>query len=130
MRKKITALSLFLLAMIGFSANAEITCQWSIEEGATVESFSEVSFTLSGIEMDFDGNYGNNSECGLYKADGTQVSSFGYSWGSANVVDGSASFTVYVQSDQVFPDYPVATKGDPTYTRRNICNMGNFLYCL
>ena len=112
MRKKITALSLFLLAMIGFSANAEITCQWSIEEGATVESFSEVSFTLSGIEMDFDGNYGNNSECGLYKADGTQVSSFGYSWGSANVVDGSASFTVYVQSDQVFPDYPVATKGD------------------
>ena len=112
MRKKITALSLFLLAMIGFSANAEITCSWSIEEGATVESFSEVSFTLSGIEMDFDGNYGNNSECGLYKADGTQVSSFGYSWGSANVVDGSASFTVYVQSDQVFPDYPVATKGD------------------
>ena len=112
MRKKITALGLFLLAMIGFSANAEITCTWSIEEGATVESFSEVSFTLSGIEMDFDGNYGNNSECGLYKADGTQVSSFGYSWGSANVVDGSASFTVYVQSDQVFPDYPVATKGD------------------
>lgn len=112
MRKKITALSLFLLAMIGFSANAEITCSWSIEEGETVESFSEVSFTLSGIDMDFDGNYGDNSECGLYKADGTQVSSFGYGWGSANVVDGSASFTVYVDSNQVFPDYPVATKGD------------------
>ena len=114
MRKKITALSLFLLAMIGFSANAEITCSWSMEEGATVESFSEVSFTLSGIDMDFDGNYGNNSECGLYKADGTQVSSFGYSWCpySMEIVDGSVSFTVEVQSDQVFPDYPVATKGD------------------
>lgn len=114
MRKKITALSLFLLAMIGFSANADITCTWSIEEGATVESFTDATFTLSGIDMAFDGNYGNSSDCGLYREDGIQISSFGISWCpyGLDIVDGSVSFTVEVQSDQTFPDYPVASKGN------------------
>ncbi|MBR4887394.1 MAG: hypothetical protein IKU16_09020 [Muribaculaceae bacterium] len=112
--RKFTALGLFLLALIGFTAKADITCTWSIEEGATVESFTEATFTLSGIDMAFDGNYGNSSDCGLYSEDGTQISSFGWSWCpySMDIVDGSVSFTVAVQSDQTYPDYPVATKGN------------------
>ena len=114
MRKKITALSLFLLALIGFTAKADITCTWSIEEGATVESFSEATFTLSGIDMAFDGNYGNSSDCGLYREDGTQISSFGYSWCpyGLDIVDGSVTLKVAIESEQTYPDYPVATKGN------------------
>ena len=114
MRKKITALSLFLLALIGFTAKADITCTWSIEEGATVESFTEATFTLSGIDMAFDGNYGNSSDCGLYREDGTQISSFGYSWCpyGLDIVDGSVTLKVAIESEQTYPDYPVATKGN------------------
>lgn len=114
MRKKITALSLFLLALIGFTAKADITCTWSIEEGATVESFTEATFTLSGIDMAFDGNYGNSSDCGLYSEDGTQISSFGYSWCpyGLDIVDGSVTLKVAIESEQAYPDYPVATKGN------------------
>ena len=77
MRKKITALSLFLLAMIGFSANA-VTYTWSIDgevvqDGASLQSFSEVTLTVSDVTGTFDGGFGNVSDSGVYTSEGRYV---------------------------------------------------------
>ena len=89
MRKKITALGLLLLSMIGFTANAQ-TFTWSLQEGETVESFLNATLTVTDIPAYFDGMYAATNDCGLYRADGTQVSSFGWDWCpyTLEIVDG------------------------------------------
>lgn len=113
MRKKITALGLLLLSMIGFTANAQ-TFTWSLQEGETVESFLNATLTITDIPAYFDGNYAATNDCGLYRADGTQVSSFGWGWCpyTLEIVDGKLEFLLEVQYDAVAPDYPVTTAGD------------------
>ncbi len=112
--RKLTLLGLLLLSAIGFVANAQ-TYSWSIAEGSEVKEFSEVTLTVSGITGTIDGNYGNTMSCGLYrKSDNYQLSGFGWSWCPyyIDVVDGTATFTLPVQSDAVYPDYPVRTDGE------------------
>ena len=117
MRKKITALSLFLLAMIGFSANA-VTYTWSIDgevvqDGASLQSFSEVTLTVSDVTGTFDGGFGNVSDSGVYTSEGRLVSGFGWSWYYAEKVDDTTyKMNLPIQSDAVYPDYPMTSKGN------------------
>lgn len=118
MRKKITALSLFLLAMIGFSANA-VTYTWSIDgevvqDGASLQSFSEVTLTVSDVTGTFDGGFGNVSDSGVYTSEGRYVSGFSsWSWYYADKVDDTTyKMNLPIQSDAVYPDYPMTSKGN------------------
>lgn len=118
MRKKITALSLFLLAMIGFSANA-VTYTWSIDgevvqDGASLQSFSEVTLTVSDVTGTFDGGFGNVSDSGVYTSEGKYVSGFSnMSWYYPEQVDDTTyKMVLPIQSDAVYPDYPMTSKGN------------------
>ena len=118
MRKKITALSLFLLAMIGFSANA-VTYTWSIDgevvqDGASLQSFSEVTLTVSDVTGTFDGGFGNVSDSGVYTSEGRYVSGFSnMSWYYPEQVDDTTyKMVLPIQSDAVYPDYPMTSKGN------------------
>lgn len=113
MRKKITALGLFLLAMLGFNANAEEIYTWSIPERGTVESVTEFTLTVSNIEGTFEGGFASANDCALYTADGRMISSFGWNWYyNDEVVDGTISFNLKLDESSCWPDYPVSTKGD------------------
>lgn len=115
MRKKITALGLLLLSMISLSAYAQ-TYEWSIQEGATVTEFSEVSLTIKDVAGTVEGNYSNGSEqCGFYrKSDDKLISTFGWGWCPYNLTleNGAVTLNLAIQSDAVFPDYPYTQNGE------------------
>lgn len=117
MRKKITALSLLLLSMIGFTANAEVTWSFSIEEGAVLPKFESSTLTISGIEDGIDGWYGSSSwsDAGVYrKSDDSKVCDFGSQWCpyGIEVTDGTATFDLAASYDSCWPDYPVTVSGE------------------
>lgn len=109
MRKKITSLGFGLLMMLGLSTTNAETYKWSIEEGETLSSFSEVSVTVEGATTVEEYYY---LRVQLNRAGTTEALASAY--GDFDTTTNTATFKI--PDYYLWPDYPLTQDGDYTIT--------------